>query len=105
MPAPDWRKEDPEKSWQQWMDLEDEYSRVCRLCSNIEFERNWMLGRTSFGTKGIDQIPGFPSIPHPEYPDNGESIERWNSWIERWNSWIEHLRKLAMVDRKEKKKP
>lgn len=64
--APDWWKADPEASWKQWMGLNDEYSRVCRVASNAEFQRDWIQ-------KALTEIGIGLRVPHPEYPGDGDA--------------------------------
>lgn len=93
--APDWWKEDPDKAWQEFMELQDEYSRVSRVCSNVQFQRNWVQGwrfSVSAVTKGLSWIPGFPGLPHSEHSDDCDLK------LEAWNRWVMWLRGLAMND-------
>lgn len=100
-PAPKWWTEDPEKSWQEFMELQDECSKLGRVCSNVEFQRDWVRGHEfsdNARTEGLAWIPGFPGLPHPEHADDCDAkLPLWNNWI----LWLRRLAQNAM-DRGEK---
>lgn len=60
--APDWWKEDPDRSWREFSGIQDEVSRLGCACSNAEFQRDWL--RSALSKIGIS-LP----FPHPEHPE------------------------------------
>jgi hypothetical protein len=90
--APPWWRAEPDRTWDDFVNLDKAYSNVCRVCSNIEFERDWIMGRGTLGTKSISEIPGFKRPPHPEGDyEKGECKKH----VDEWNAWIERLKTLA----------
>jgi hypothetical protein len=67
--APAWFKEDPDAAWEQFVAAQNHVSETDRICSNIEFQRNWY--QQALHKLGIVLPP-----PHPDYPEDGELKEK-----------------------------